>query len=474
MKVKNKVKQIFALIMAGTLSSGILVGCGNTQDNGTKYDEQGRIIITFAGRGLDSEKNNYSRFINDFMESNNDIYVDIEWRASEDSHNAYLANSSTLPTVFMLDNRQFIPYASAGRLYDMTESVAQEELDLIYEDSHDIYWWDNTTKMRGQSDNAKLYGLPKDQGPWVLCYNKELYDRCWKIVYGANSTVEYPDAREPMTFDSFMQLLETLVTPATKAEVGSSLVGIAAYDLETAINSNNASFFKDNSAKEADITSDNFVEAVEFVCELQNKGFMPSIATSSSGGYQVFCSGMSLFFYCGPWDIANFWAGDLAFEFDLMPVLRGNAEGSVATSRKGSMGYVVSNAASSEEKEAAVRLARYLAINEQSQRTQYQVGQAIPNVISMTNEYVNDTYNLLTGKAPSRRIVFTDVVSGQNPKVKGKFEAAAYTYSTAWLNSFNEYLRTSGVWTGDKSVRTAMQDYNATLQAELAQMQYML
>ena len=92
----------------------------------------------------------------------------------------------------------------------------------------------------------------------------------------------------------------------------------------------------------------------------------------------------------------------------------------------------------------------------------------------MTNEYVNDTYNLLTGKAPSRRIVFTDVVSGQNPKVKGRFEAAAYTYSTAWLNSFNEYLRTSGVWTGDKSVRTAMQDYNATLQAELTQMQYML
>ena len=474
MNFTKKARQILVFVMAIVLLSSVFGAC--KKDDGPQYDDQGRIMITFAGRGLDSEKNNYSRFINDFMESNDDIYVDIEWRASEDAHNSYLANSKAkdLPTIFMLDNRQFIPYASAGKLYDMSDSVAEEELDVIYEDSHDIYWWDDTTKMRGRSSDAKLYGLPKDQGPWVLCYNKELYDRCWKIAYGENSTIEYPDAREPMTFDSFIQLLETLITPATKAAISSSLKGIAAYDLETAINSNNASFFKDNTAKESNITSNNFIEAVEFVYELQNKGLMPSIATSSSGGYQTFCSGMSLFFYCGPWDIANFWAGDLDFEFDLMPVLKGNAEGAIATSRKGSMGYVVSNAASIEEKEAAVRLARYLAINEQSQRTQYQVGQAIPNVISMTDEYVNDTYNLLAGKNPSRRIVFTDVVSGQNPKVKGKFEAAAYTYSSSWLDSFNEYLRTSGVWTGDVSVSKAMNDYNSTLQSALTEMQYQL
>lgn len=470
----KKVRQVLVIIMSMLLLCSTFVACGG--DNGPQYDESGRIIITFAGRGLESEKNNYSRFINDFMEDNDDIYVDIAWRSSEDAHNSYLANSKAkdLPTIFMLDNRKFIPYASAGKLYDMSDDVAQEELEIIYEDSHDIYWWDDTTKTRGQSANAKLYGLPKDQGPWVLCYNKELYDRCWKIVYGENSTVQYPDAREPMTFDGFIQLLETLVTPATKAAISNSLKGVSAYDLETAINSNNASFFKDNTAKESNITSDNFIEALEFVCELQNKGLMPSIATSSSGGYQTFCAGMSLFFYCGPWDIANFWAGDLDFEFDITPVLKGNAEGAIATSRKGSMGYVVSNYASDEEKEAAVRLARYLAINEQSQRTQYQLGQAIPNVISMTDEYVNDTYGLLTGKNPASRIVFTDVVSGQNPKVKGKFEAAAYTYASSWLDSFNEYLRTSGVWTGEVSVRKAMNDYNATLQAALTEMQYQL
>lgn len=470
----KKMKQIAAVILAVVLGAAMFAGCDDK--NKSRYDGQGRIVITFAGRGLDSEKNNYYRFINDFMENNDDIYVEIEWRANENAHNSYLANvgSKNLPTIFMLDNRQFIPYASAGRLYDMSDSVFPEELDLIYGDSHDIYWWDDTTKMRGQSNNAKLYGLPKDQGPWVLCYNKPLYDRCWKIVHGEDSVPQYPDAREPMTFTEFIELLESLVTPATKAAISASLTGIAAYDLETAINSNNASFFKDNSAKQSDITSDNFIEAVDFVYQLQNKGLMPSIATSSSGGYQVFCSGMSLFFYCGPWDIANFWAGDLDFEFDLMPVLRGNAQGAVATSRKGSMGYVISNAASEESKQAAVRLARYLAINEQSQRTQYQVGQAIPNLISMGDEYVNDTYNLLTGKNPSRRIVFTDVVSGKNPKVSGKFEAAAYTYSTAWLNSFNEYLRTSGVWTGSKTARAALNEYNSTLQAELDQMQSML
>lgn len=466
-----KFKKLAVCVLAFCLALSMLVGCGG---KGTQYTEDGRIIITFAGRGKDAEKNNFSRFLSDFMDSNEDIYVNLEWRANEAAHNSYLANSgmNNLPTIFMLDNRQFIPYADAGSLYDMKDSIPPEELEQIYYNSHDIYWWDPVLKLRGKTDNAALYGLPKDQGPFVLCYNKELYKRCWEFAYGDNVAVEYPSATDPMTFDEFNVLLDKLV-PAGREGINTAIYGVAAYDLETAVNSNNASFFTGNDAKTANINTENFKQAIQFLYDLQKDGYMPSIATSSSGGYQTFCSGMSLFFYCGPWDLANFWAGDLSFEFDIMPVLQGTAEGAVATSRIGSMAYVVADCATAEEKEAAVRLARYLAVNESQQRTSYQLGQSIPNLKSMADEYIGDTLHLLGNKNPSSRGVFIDTVSGNNPKVRGKFEACAYTYSTSWLDSFNEYLRTSGVWTG-ADIGAALDAYMPTLQAALDQMQSMI
>lgn len=466
-----KFRKLAVCILAFCLALSMLAGCGSKE---TQYTEDGRIIITFAGRGKDAEKNNFSRFLNDFMDSNDDIYVNLEWRANEAAHNSYLANSGkkNLPTIFMLDNRQFIPYADAGSLYDMKDSVPPEELEQIYYNSHDIYWWDPELKLRGKTDNAALYGLPKDQGPFVLCYNKELYERCWKLAYGDNVAVEYPSETDPMTFDEFKVLLDTLV-PAGREGINASVYGVAGYDLETAVNSNNASFFTGNDAKTANINTENFKQAIRFLYDLQKVGYMPSIATSSSGGYQTFCSGMSLFFYCGPWDLANFWAGDLSFAFDIMPVLQGTAEGAVATSRVGSMAYVVADSATAEEKEAAVRLARYLAGNESQQRASYQLGQSIPNLKTMAEEYIGDTLHLLANKCPASRGVFIDTVSGNKPKVRGKFEACAYTYSTSWLDSFNEYLRTSGVWKGT-DIGTALDEYMPTLQAALDQMQSMI
>ena len=129
-----KFKKLAVCVLAFCLALSMLVGCGG---KGTQYTEDGRIIITFAGRGKDAEKNNFSRFLSDFMDSNEDIYVNLEWRANEAAHNSYLANSgmNNLPTIFMLDNRQFIPYADAGSLYDMKDSIPPEELEQAIRDT---------------------------------------------------------------------------------------------------------------------------------------------------------------------------------------------------------------------------------------------------------------------------------------------------------------------------------------------------
>ncbi|MGN1062025.1 MAG: hypothetical protein ACI4RO_02760 [Candidatus Scatosoma sp.] len=163
----------------------------------------------------------------------------------------------------------------------------------------------------------------------------------------------------------------------------------------------------------------------------------------------------------------------------------GTAQGAVSTAYVGGMGYCVS--ASSAVKEYAVTLAKYLALNENSQRIAYQRGQAIPNLLSLADEYSNDTNKLLQGRNPQNRSVWVDVVDGFGGQktdangntytdvITGKYRPEAYTYNYAWLTNFKSFcagtsnLSSVNLWKGG-DVAAAMAKYQPYLQAELDEM----
>ena len=175
-------RKLLTLLMAIVLAfSFTLVGCGggNGGNGGDDSDDSGsggKTTIIFAGRGSIDEENNYTKFIREFNDANPDIYVTPQWSADEASYGNYLKGligSSGMPEVFMMDDRDFLAYASGGVLLNIKSYVTQDELDSMYETAYSKYYYNSKANALGDT-NGGLYGLPKDQGPYTLVYNKKL------------------------------------------------------------------------------------------------------------------------------------------------------------------------------------------------------------------------------------------------------------------------------------------------------------
>ena len=471
-------RKLLTLLMAIVLAfSFTLVGCGggNGGNGGDDSDDSGsggKTTIIFAGRGSIDEENNYTRFIREFNDANPDIYVTPQWSADEASYGNYLKGligSSGMPEVFMMDDRDFLAYASGGVLLNIKSYVTQDELDSMYETAYSKYYYNSKANALGDT-NGGLYGLPKDQGPYTLVYNKKLIKEICELL---KIPVEYPSATEPMTFVTFVDYCKKLVNGAKAANATkyANLYGIGAYELEAAVYSNNADFFNEGATKSR-ITEQNFIDAVQWIADLYlEHRIMPDAGSqANNNSYQRFTSGQSLFCFAGPWDCTNFWK-ELTFEWDICPAVVGTAEGAVSTAWVGSMAYSVSGTIrNSKKKEAAVKFAKYLSMSLDSQRTQYSIGQAIPNLKSLEEEYCNDTQGLIGNKnGPEHRSVWIDIVNGtsETDKVTGKTRACYYTYGSDWLTALTETFSTQGLWSTKNKAESIIKGFNKQFQAYL-------
>ncbi|MBO9626729.1 MAG: hypothetical protein J7484_10180, partial [Microbacterium sp.] len=116
----------------------------------------------------------------------------------------------------------------------------------------------------------------------------------------------------------------------------------------------------------------------------------------------------------------------------------------------GGVGFAVSK--SSKNLTDAENLAAFLAFNEDAQRTNMEKGQAVPNLVDMTN----DEY-LKMDKPPANKQHFIDIIE----KV-GHRPTQTFTYNGDWWNVFSSNV--ASVYRGDvtaaeyaKSVEEEMQ-----------------
>jgi multiple sugar transport system substrate-binding protein len=118
----------------------------------------------------------------------------------------------------------------------------------------------------------------------------------------------------------------------------------------------------------------------------------------------------------------------------------------------GGIGFAVSN--TSKNKEAACNLAAFLAFNEDAQRTNFQMGQAIPNLIDMTfNEY------LVMDKPPANKMEFIRIVQDY-----GRRATQTFTYNSEWFGVF--WSNIDAVWLGEM---TAV-EYMASITDEMQEL----
>ncbi len=443
---KNKLTILTVALLTTLVSCGDVVSSDNSNNDGTT-------TISFFGWGSAEEQSNFQALVDQFMIDNPDIKVAYTASAS-DSYMTTLKNKGNqLPDVFYMPDYEFMQYADSGKLLALDSYVTEQEISSMWDLSTKMYRYDRDTFKLG---TGSLYGLPKDLGPYAICYNKDLLK---SIIKDKNLDISLPDPNVPMTWDQFIKYLQAI----TGDYNNKNIYGIGYYELMAAVYSNNADFFSADGKKET-ISDKNFVDAVQFIADLSTKYRVAPSADeqSSQNSFQRFLNQGCVFTFMGPWDCKQFW-NDLTFEFDLMPTPVGPAEGAKSTSWVGSVAYAVS--AKSTKKEAAVRLAKYLACSEKSNIMNYQLGQAIPNIREYAeNQYINGEG--LSGRQlmPENRKLFVDIVRG-NEYIQGKNRVKYFVYDNTFIEDLEDNLNTvfQGNQTADEFIKSYANKYQKGL-----------
>jgi multiple sugar transport system substrate-binding protein len=424
-------------------------------------------VVEFYGWGDAAEIANYQTIISDFMAENPNILISY----SSDNSSTYNQNlrnrADSLPDVFYVPDTEFLMWVSSGKLLDITAGFTDDELNELWPEAVDKYYYSADTATLGKGEGAKLYGLPKDLGPFTMVYNKTLFNSLadQKGLTAEERALVSPT--EPMSWTQFRALCKKLDTDPNDA-----VFGVTHYELEAAAYSNNADFFNEDQSLQK-ITDANFTQALQFIADLSLVDqVMPNAEQQqATNGYQRFFTGNAVFSFMGPWDCASFWPS-AAFEFDVIPVPYGYAAGAQSTAWIGSMSYSISR--KSKVQGAALKFAKYLSYNLEAQRKFYKLGQQVPNIVGMAkNEYIGNTQNVLTGREmnPEHRGVFVDVIEGitsPQDKVGGKARARYYTYDSLWYTDLLESL--SKVWRGQETAAQWAGGYESTLQYALDEM----
>lgn len=415
-----------ALVGAAAL---VLAGCN------AGPTDSGERTVTFMGWGSPEEIAVFEEMIDQYEDAYPGVEVEYITVPAADfgtKLQTMIASRKT-PDVFYLTPENVMPFADAGIIADLTEFTEDNDLfdpANVWEKAMSMYRYDGTTPGEGA-----IYGLPKDIGPFALAYNKDLFEA---------AGVTPPDPEDPWTWDEFVAAAKQL----TSGEGVDKVYGSAPYSLESAVWSNGADWLNADRT-EVTVTDPAFVEALQWVADLSLvEGVVPTQEEEGAlASYQRFVEGKIGMMGVGPWNQGGFW-NDVDFEWDLMPWPVSPNTGERAT-WYGGIGFAVAN--SSDHKEDASNLAAFLAFNEDAQRTNMEQGQAIPNLIDMTQ----DEY-LTSDKPPANKEEFIRIIEDY-----GRRATQTYTYNSEWFTLFNQDV--ASVWLGEQTAA----EYAASIEKEM-------
>lgn len=446
---KWKLISCLCLLGAATLAS-----CGESGEEDP---------IKFFGWGSAEEQENFQIMINNFMEDNPGVRVKYE-AVSATNYSKLLQNKSkNLPDVFYMPDYDFLQWVSAGKLLDLSEYVTEDDLKDIWPVAKTMFRYDSETKQLGKGD--ALYGLAKDLGPYSLVYNKTAMlniIKAKKLIGKDGKELQLPSATDPMSWTEFVEYFSKFKDNEYNA------YPLGYYEPMHAVYSNNADFWTEDT-KTSTINTKNFKDAIQWIADLSLKhGIAPNAKEAkSSNGYQRFLNQKCLVTFMGPWDQKAYW-NSIDFDFDIMPTPYGTAAGAKSTSWIGSVAISCRkfNKNETKRKEEAIRLAKYLTLGEKCAKLNYQLGQAMPNLMSMAKtDWINNVGLEGRQTLPEHKNVWLDITTG-NDKVTYHNRARYYLY---YNSSYDDLISNiaDNVNTGLKSASQYLDEYYSAHQDSL-------
>ena len=321
-------------------ATGATAGCGNLYSSDPD-------VLTFMFRGSTEERDVYARAVKLFEERTGHQVNVISTSADQYATKLQTAIlGGRTPDVFYFDAAMATAYMVNGVLADITSYVDSTSLPVndIWPEGVDLYRFDG--ERRGQ---GRVYGMPKDLGPFSFGYNKTLFEEMG---------VEPPDPDVPLDWDQFLDRCGQLTGDRDgdgSVDTWGTSVNVGA-EIHAYMWSNGADWL-DEELRTVTVDTPEFAEALQYIVDLREvHGVTPSINdTEGLDGYQRWLRGQIGFFPVAPWDLTLY--RTLDFEFDLCPYPVG-ATGKPATTI-GSLGIGVS--ANSATPGRAAELAMFLA-----------------------------------------------------------------------------------------------------------------
>lgn len=429
-------KHTKAVVAATAAAVMILAGCssgGSATEGGSASSGGNESTISFMGWGSDTEIATFNEMIGQYEAAYPGVKVEYITVPSADfttKLQTMMASGQT-PDVFYLNPDYVVQYADAGALADMTDFIANNDLF----DAANIW----PAALESYQSEGKSYALPKDVGPWALAYNTDLF---------AAAGIEPATAENLWTWDDF----ETAAKKLTSGSGTDKVYGTAAYSLESAVWSNGADWLSDD-LQTVTVTDPKFVEALQWVADLSLvDGVAPSAEEEASlGSTQRFLEGKMAMMGIGPWSQAQLWEQE-GLNWDIMPWPVSPNTGDEAT-WYGGIGFAVSS--KSENLDAAMNLAAFLSVNEDAQRTNMEMGQAVPNLIDMA-----ETEYLEMDQAPANKQEFLRILTDY-----GRRPTQTKTYDPSWYSEFSANV--SAVYSGDQTAEEFTAEVQPTMQKAL-------
>lgn len=443
-------KRFFALLLALTMVVALLAGCQSAPATSesvasseeststapdSKTDEKSK--ISFMGWGSDSEIATFNTMIDQFEKAYPDVEVEyIVVADSEfDTKLQAMIGAGECPDVFYCSIDKMMKYAATGNLYNLTDYVANNEIfdpDNVWDCLNNLYRFDGQNQGSGD-----IYALPKDVSAFPIFYNVDLFKA---------AGVTPPTAEDPWDWNDFVDAAKKLTTGEGDAKV----YGTGAYSLESAVWSNGAEWVDQETLSKVMIDDPAFTQALQWCADLSLvHGVAPTVEESTAlSDYDRFKQGKLAMVGAGTWSLADFEA-NCDFEWDVMPWPVSPNTGKTAI-WFGSAGLAVSS--TTQNPDAACNLAAYLAFNEDSQRTAYQMGQAIPMLKDMAyGEYTE------SGSAPASKEVFWDMMENT-----ARLATQSRTFNQEWFAEFNS--NTAAVMKGEMTAEEYCSSIKDTVQ----------
>ncbi|GGA40682.1 sugar ABC transporter substrate-binding protein [Paenibacillus physcomitrellae] len=412
---------------------GGLIGCGSKESSGNTPVADGQVTIQFAGWGDPSEKEVFTNLIKSFEEKNPTIKVNYLHIPSGDyvgKMNTILAGGDA-PDVFYVPDGDFGRWVSQDLIMPIDDMVKNSNIDTadMWESGLSRYRYDGSAIGQG-----KLYALPKDIGPHVLFYNKDLFTKM---------NVPFPSAETPMTME---QLLDTAQKLTISKNGKTTQYGMGPVWWEDFVLANGGKFLSDNK-QEFVGNSEETVHALQFAADLTNKyGVVPSSAALKDlNDSEMFKTGKLAMMVTGRWMVPEF--RKLGFDWDVAP-LTGNDWGGIS----GSVGLGIYS--KTKNVEAAYKLVEYLG-GPEGQKEQSLMGFSIPSFKSMAS---TDVF-LQPGQKPEHAEVFIKAVE--------KEEAGPWTVlpNAKWYDLLSQGL--APMWEGKKSAADVLNDLKPKIDAAI-------